>query len=78
MTNRDRMLLRAVDYVEKTMHACGHSLLRTTRTDDLGHFKVEDDYCEACKKLNQHSKSAGEDKIGGRLSYAVDRRLAED
>lgn len=78
VTDRDRSLLRAVDLVERTMHACGHSLLVTTRIEDMGHFKVETEYCEACKKRHLHDKTAGEDKVGGRVPYVVDRRMSED
>lgn len=79
VTDRDRQLLRAADMVERSMHSCGHSLLVTTRVpDDLGHFKVETEYCEACKKRALHDKTAGEDKVGGRVHYVVDRRMVED
>ncbi|MFK5691277.1 hypothetical protein ACI3EY_16590 [Ornithinimicrobium sp. LYQ92] len=71
------MLLRAVDLAERSMHSCGHSLLVTTRIEDMGHFKVETEYCEACKKRGLFDATAGEDKVGGRVNYVVDRRGSE-
>lgn len=78
VTERDRSLLRAVDLVERSMHSCGHSLLVTTDPGDMGHFKGETEYCEACKTRDRHDKAAGEDKVGGRMHYVVDRRLADE
>lgn len=75
MSDRDRQLLRAADLVERTTHACGHSLLVTTDIGDMGHFKVEEMYCEACKTRQRHEKHQGDDKIGGRINSVVDRRL---
>lgn len=44
----------------------------------MGHFRGEVDYCEACTALAKFQRGMGEDKIGGRRVYVIDRRLTGD
>lgn len=80
VNDRDRALLRAVDLLDRTMcGACGHSTLETMSTEDMGHFKMAFEYCEACRVREQYEESSSTRKHPkGQKHYVIDRRKTEE
>lgn len=78
VSNRDRALFRAVDLIDKTICSCGHSLLETTSLSDMGNFKVDYQYCEACrvKELDDEFRNNA-NASKGQKKYVIDLRDTE-
>lgn len=54
-TSIDRLLALGYTLASKTFcGGCGHSLIRTTDKDAIGHLEVDELFCEACLKLEQY------------------------